>query len=110
MAVDWLQSRDFVILERNWRSGRSELDIVALDQHCLVFVEVKTRKGEWFDYAEDAVTRDKQARMNKAARAYCEKLNHSAAIRFDVISIVFTRYGKRLNHYRDAFYQMGWVD
>jgi putative endonuclease len=43
-AVQYLKNRNFIILERNWRFGRGELDIIAQDGRALVIVEVKTRR------------------------------------------------------------------
>lgn len=43
MAVDYLLHKGYQILERDWKSGHRDLDIIALDGDTVVFVEVKTR-------------------------------------------------------------------
>ncbi|MBO7499129.1 MAG: YraN family protein, partial [Bacteroidaceae bacterium] len=46
LATAFLLSKGYGILERNWKSGRKEIDIIAQDGRDLVFVEVKTRSSE----------------------------------------------------------------
>lgn len=69
-AVDYLRRAGFVILERNWRSGRYELDIVARRWDELHFVEVKTRRAGGLTAPEDALTPRKFAALRRAAAAY----------------------------------------
>ncbi len=45
LACELLKRNDYIILERNWSCAAGEADIIALDDGCLVFVEVKTRAG-----------------------------------------------------------------
>ena len=48
VAVDYLQRKGYEILERDWKSGHRDLDIIALDGDTIVFVEVKTRRSGSF--------------------------------------------------------------
>ena len=70
MAVKHLQSREYKILERNWRHGRIELDIITEKDKKVVFVEVKTRENRFLGEPWEAVTLAKQRRIIKAANAY----------------------------------------
>lgn len=72
-AVAILRRRGYAILERNVRCGRVELDIVARDGACLVFVEVKARWSDRFGAPEEAVTRTKRRNLVRAAHAYLEQ-------------------------------------
>lgn len=72
-AVAILRRRGFTILERNVRCGRVELDVVARDGACLVFVEVKARWSDRYGAPEEAVTRSKRRNLVRAARAYLEQ-------------------------------------
>ena len=54
-ASDYLEQKGYKILDRNWRHGRAEIDIVAMDGVTLVFAEVKTRSNDLFERPESAV-------------------------------------------------------
>ena len=69
-ATHYLRRRGYKILVRNFRSGKAEVDIVARDDDWLVFVEVKTRETEQFGAPSEAVDRDKQRNLTKAALDY----------------------------------------
>ena len=103
LAVNYLVTKGYRILERNWRSGHKEIDIVALDGNTLVAVEVKTRKSNTFGEPDIAVGVMKQRMLIWAADAYVRYHNMDVDIRFDVISIVFTDKGSHLEHIEDAF-------
>ena len=66
-AVDYLRRAGFAILERNWRSGRYELDIVARRWDELHFIEVKTRRAGGLTTPEEAITPRKFASLRRAA-------------------------------------------
>jgi putative endonuclease len=71
-AADYLQSKGYTILERNVRTAHGEIDIVAVREGLLVFVEVRTRSSHNFGYPEESVTRRKQAYMLSAAEEYIQ--------------------------------------
>lgn len=103
LAVEYLISKGYQILERNWRSGHKEIDIIALDDNTLVVVEVKTRKCD--DYGEPgiAVGPMKQRMLVWAAEAYVRYNKLDVDVRFDIISIVFTDTDQKIEHIEDAF-------
>jgi putative endonuclease len=87
-AAKFLVKRGYRILERNYRTRSGEIDLIALDQGVVVFVEVKTRTNNAFGAPELAVTPQKQQRMLKAALAYMKyKRLHQVPCRFDVVAI-----------------------
>ena len=74
-AVEFLRKNGYTVIERNYRSGRNEIDIIASDKSYTVFVEVKTRtykaEGEMpFGRPASAVTYEKQKRTLAAAKDY----------------------------------------
>ena len=103
LAVNYLINKGYQILERNWRSGHKEIDIIALDGDTLVAVEVKTRKSNTFGEPDIAVGVMKQKMLIWAADAYVRYRNLDVDVRFDIISIVFTDKDKHLEHIEDAF-------
>ena len=104
LAADHLSAKGFKILARNFRAGKAELDIVALDQGVLVIVEVKTRNTRYFGEPEESVTKSKQKLLVRAANAYVQYKGFQGEIRFDVVSVIVDEDGKEIRHITDAFY------
>lgn len=87
-AAQFLSKQGYRILERNYRTRSGEIDLIALHQGEVVFVEVKTRTSNAFGAPELAVTPQKQQRMIKAALGYIKhKKLHQVPCRFDVVAI-----------------------
>ena len=103
IAVNYLINKGYQILERNWRSGHKEIDIIALDGDTLVAVEVKTRKSNTYGEPDIAVGAMKQQMLIWAADAYVRYKNLDVEVRFDIVSIVITDTGEHIEHIEDAF-------
>ena len=88
MAANYLRSKNYRILESNWRWQKAEVDLIAQSNNILVFIEVKTRSSATFIKPEEAVHEKKQQLLIAAAEAYCEAKQLDLEIRFDVIAIV----------------------
>ena len=105
LAVNFLQLKGYTILERNWRYRRTEIDIIALIDEKLIFIEVKTRSTDAFGTPEGFVNSKKQDLVAKGAGAYILKVNHDWLIRYDVIAILlFPDDTYRIAHFEDAFF------
>ncbi|MBK9760113.1 MAG: YraN family protein [Flavobacteriales bacterium] len=104
LACQWLQERGFVILHRNWRHKRDELDIVAKDGRFLVVIEVKTLGSDRWHAPELAVDRKKQRTLIRAAEELIHQTEGDLELRFDVISVTFTPEGSKILHIPNAFY------
>ena len=104
IATKYLQEKGYVIVDRNWRCGHKEIDIIARDDDSLVIVEVKTRKSNEYGDPDLAVGSDKQKMLIWAADAYVRYHNIDLDTRFDVISIVITNDNQYIEHLEDAFY------
>ena len=107
IAAELLASKGYEIIERNYRYGKGEIDIIALDpkKKCIVFVEVKSRQNLEFGSPEYGITKNKIHQIRKIAEAYLyEKDIKDTDCRFDVIAILFRSKIKPLiNHYENAF-------
>jgi len=101
LAAKFLQEKGYNILETNWRFRHKEIDIIAIRDDEIVFVEVKTRKNTDFGYPEEAVDYNKQKHLIDAAEAYMIDKNLDLNARFDVISII---NNSKIKHYPYAFY------
>lgn len=70
-VADFLTSRGFLILERNWRIKEGEIDIIATSpDKTFVFVEVKTRTSQAYGHPLEAITREKAHRLQRLALAW----------------------------------------
>jgi putative endonuclease len=107
IAVELLTSKGYDIIERNYRYGKGEIDIIAFDhmKNYIVFVEVKSRQNLEFGSPEYAITKNKIRQVRRIAEAYLyEKEIKDTDCRFDVISVLFRNKIKPIvNHYENAF-------
>lgn len=104
LACEFLQQKGYSILEINWRFSHYEVDIIARHQQTLIFAEVKTRSTDYFGFPEEAVDKEKQERLAKAADEYMEQNNLEMDIRFDIISIIIKNEKTEIIHLEDAFF------
>jgi putative endonuclease len=106
LAADHLESKGYQIVARNYRTSDGEVDIIAQRDACLVFVEVRTRRGDSMGSAVESLTRLKGARIHAVAEAYCEaNPDCPEERRIDVITVDLTSQGRflRLEHIESAF-------
>ncbi len=105
LAVDLLVTKGYAIVERNWRAGNLEVDIVAMKDNRIVFVEVKTRSSGFVDPL-DAIDRRRISRIVRAANSYVKAYNIPHEVQFDVIIIIGAPEGgdtPQIEHIPDAF-------
>ena len=105
LACEYLSSKGFQIIERNYRYGHGEIDIVAKDSEILVFVEVKSRKNLEFGYPEEAITEGKKQQIKRIASAYLyEHEIKDTDCRIDVVAILFRgKESPSISHIKNAF-------
>jgi putative endonuclease len=105
IAAAYLESKGWIVLDQNYFFQRAEVDIVAYDQTCIVFVEVKSRSDTYFGHPEESIDHIKERNIHKAAEAWMyERKMEGSPARFDVITIV--RKGNEapeIKHFEDAF-------
>ena len=87
-AVAWLRERGYLIVERNWRIGHYEIDIIAQHFDTLHFVEVKTRKLGGWQSPYDSITEQKKNALRKGAMAYRAIHRTPLEIEFDLIAVI----------------------
>lgn len=104
LATRYLVRKGYRILERNWRAGKDEIDIIALNEDFIVVVEVKTRSTGSYGDPEEAVDRNKQRFLIRAADEYVNQKEIDKEIRFDIISIIIEQNKQTIRHIEDAFY------
>ena len=104
LAAAYLQGKGYQIVERDWKSGHRDIDIIARDEAgTIVFVEVKTRRNRVFGEPEEAIDYRKMQSLQQAINHYI-KLHHiNSQVRFDIISIVGTPGSEpEINHIKDV--------
>ena len=88
-AASYLESKGFSIIERNWRTKRGEIDIIAVKNDILVFVEVKTLPNGTLDMIQRELNYQKRQRIIKTSKRFLLKHRQysNSYVRFDVIVI-----------------------
>ena len=105
-AADYLQSIGYDIIERDWRIGHRDIDIIARtgDGITVVFVEVKTRTSDVVTKPDDAVDIKKIRNIGYAANNYIKTKGIVDEVRFDIISIIGNnKENAQLEHIIEAF-------
>lgn len=103
MACEYLAKEGYKLIERNWRFGKKELDIIAETSEQLVFVEVKSRMDTCLEDPTRAITKAKKRHLLKAANAYILEKDIDKEARFDVITVLLNKTGApTLTHYISA--------
>lgn len=93
IACSRLETMGHLILERNWRSGHLEIDIISYDADGIHFVEVKTRKQNIQAPPQENVDRMKQKRITQAAKAFLRTRKGlpygDPECHFDIMAVTF---------------------
>jgi putative endonuclease len=103
-ACDYLIKQGYLILERGWRSGHLELDIIATINDLLVVVEVKTRSKQFYADPDDTVSNKKLRQIYEATDRYMEKKSITWEVRYDLITVIQEEDRFIIEHIEDAFY------
>ena len=100
LAADYFIAKGFEILERNWRAGHKEIDLIVRREKLIIFVEVKSSYSRKFGHPAERVDRKKISNLTQAARQYLiVKEVTNTDLRFDVVTFV----DGQLEHFPDAF-------
>ncbi|MBP7460682.1 MAG: YraN family protein [Candidatus Delongbacteria bacterium] len=105
LAVQWLETHGFCILERNFRTRYGEIDIIAEKDMTMHFIEVKYRHNLQFGAPETAISARKQTTLRKVAWSYLKihGLTRPSYV-FDLIAILKNDRGApSLSHIVNAF-------
>ena len=104
LAVRHLKRRGYKILTRNYRTRVGEIDIIARDGRCLVFIEVKGRQSTRYGSAKAAVTPRKQQQVARVALWYLKETDQMGIkARFDVVAVTQKDGDTAIEIVRNAF-------
>ncbi|MGI8614868.1 MAG: YraN family protein [Nocardioidaceae bacterium] len=103
VAARYLVEAGMVILDRNWRCGIGEIDIVARSSDALVVVEVKTRTTEMFGSPVEGVTPRKAARLRRLTASWlAEHPIRPPQVRIDVVGVLIPHRGAPVVDHRSG--------
>lgn len=104
IAERWLRRSGWRVLQRRFRSGHRDIDLVVERDGTVAFVEVKARRGEAFGQPVEAVNWRKQKELTKSAMVWIDRHGRASEVyRFDVIGVLVTDGRVRVRHVTDAF-------
>ena len=105
LACDFLCSRGHHILERNWRGGHLEIDIISEADDGVHFVEVKSRTAPAEAAPEEKVGALKQRRISEAALKYLNARTggEGQEVFFDIVSVLFDGNGAEVKYFPQAW-------
>ena len=103
VACDFLETKGFKILSRNYRFKKAEIDIIAQIDESLVVVEVKTRSSIFFGNPQDFINKKKIKLLVQAINKYVYENNIDLEIRFDIVAVVFEKNNFSIEHIKNAF-------
>ena len=104
LALEYLVAKGYKILDTNWQFQHKEIDIIAKKPPFIVFVEVKTRRTNYFGEPYTFVNVAKQRHLVKAANEYVSRFDIDDEARFDIVSVLYNDHQKDIKHIEDAFY------
>jgi len=108
MAVEFLLANHYRIIEQNYKAKKYEIDIIALKEGILVFVEVKTRATNRFGEPEESVGYQKENHIATAAEHFMGHFEEDFTdVRYDIISIILNDSFSRIKHIEEAFFPKG---
>ena len=101
-AAEEYIKQGYTILERRWKLGKTEIDLIAQKEDIVVLIEVKARSGH-DETALSSVTHDKRKRMVRAADYFIKRLEGQYAYRFDIVTCSGDMQKNQIEIFEDAF-------
>jgi putative endonuclease len=103
-AVAFLKNKGFRIVQTNYRVAGAEVDVIAVIDNILCFIEVKTRKTDDYGPPEAFVGPAKQRKIIRAAKIFSARQPfREYLIRFDIVSVIRGPDGLSCDHLPNAF-------
>jgi len=104
LALQKIKHLGYRFIEKNYRCPLGEIDLIARDGDCLVFIEIKTRRGSTTGFAKEAVNQRKMRQISKAALNYMKANNcWDTMARFDVIAVNISGEREEIEVIKNAF-------
>jgi putative endonuclease len=108
VTENFLIKKRYKIVFKNWRAEKGDIDIIALDGNCLVFVEVKSGSTEIFGPPELRITQRKKRQLYKLGLAFLQRADEynlkNDSYRFDVVVVDGNQNKHEIRQYKNAIY------
>tara|TARA_Y100000310_G_scaffold96282_1_gene94037 strand:- start:4173 stop:4544 length:372 start_codon:yes stop_codon:yes gene_type:complete len=103
VAKKYLESKGYTIVERNYKTKRAEIDIIARHKNELIFVEVRTKHHEQFGTPEETIDYQKRMKLQRNAAAFVHRVKYNGSYRIDAVCLVIDREKglQRIDHYEN---------
>ena len=103
IAREYLEKKGYKTIEQNYKTKYAEIDLVSRDKNELVFIEVRTKRGEDFGTPEETINNKKMRKLWGNAKAYTVFKKWQGPYRVDAICVVLRYNNKieRINHYEN---------
>jgi putative endonuclease len=110
LALSFLQTKGYRLLDKNWRYSHLELDLIMLDlgvtTPTIHIVEVRSLSFPFMQRPYKTVDKKKQQRIIKATSKYLQKIRFSGEVCFDIISVVFYDNNHSIEYIENAFFPL----
>lgn len=104
LAEEYLKRKGFEILQRNYRYGHKEIDLIGKQGNTIVFIEVKAGRSKSFGAPQHRVNQKKQKNLIDAANDFIQKTEIADCdFRFDVLAISYEKGEASIDHIENAF-------
>ena len=104
IAERWLRRRGWRVVQRRFRTGHRDIDLVVERDGTVAFVEVKARKGAEFGGPVQAVNYRKRKQLERSAMVWIDRHGQEAeSYRFDVVGVLLNGAEVRICHVENAF-------
>lgn len=103
IAIDYLIKHGYVLLEKNYRYLKAEVDIIVQKENIVIAVEVKTRSSDYFGDPQDFINPKKIKLLVSALDHYVVENELDVEVRFDIVALVKQKNNFQIEHLKDAF-------
>jgi len=104
IAERWLKRHGWRVVQRRFRNGHRDIDLVVERDGTVAFVEVKARRGDHFGGPLEAVNWSKQRELARSASVWIDRHGRpSDSYRFDVVGVLVEGERVRIRHVPNAF-------
>ena len=103
-ALNYLLQKGYLLLAKNYRYNRAEVDLLMQKNNQLVCVEVKARSTAFFGSPESFISPKKIRNLVQAVDFFMEENHLNIEVRFDIIALLKRNNKWQIKHLKNAFY------
>ncbi len=104
IAATYLEKRGYIVLARNYRYLKAEVDLIVRFGNTIIGVEVKTRSTRDFGNPQEFIKKKQVQNLVLALDHYVQDIPTPVEVRIDVVAIIANELGYDIEHIENAFY------